>query len=162
MPKRPDILSTRGEARRAELLEAAIEVVAESGVGGATHRAVASRAGVPLSTTSYFFDSLDELIAAALQVAADRLVSDLDAQIKRISDARPGVDEAVDPFVDLLMNARVNDVVAQFEIYLECPRRPVLQATAHQIMSTFERAAESALRALGVTDAAERAPMVVE
>ena len=38
------------------------------GAGAVTHRAVAARAGVPLSTTSYFFSSIDELVTEALRV----------------------------------------------------------------------------------------------
>ena len=51
--------------------------------------------------------------------------------------------------------------MAQFEIYLECRRRPQLQDTAHQLMASIERGAETSLRALGIADAGERAPMVV-
>jgi DNA-binding transcriptional regulator YbjK len=59
------------------LLDAAVAVVAERGVGGATHRAIAARAGVPLSTTSYFFASLDELIVAALRAFATTSIAEL-------------------------------------------------------------------------------------
>ena len=52
-------------ARRAApeaILEAALRVIAERGVEAVTHRAVADAAGVPLSATTYYFESLDELL----------------------------------------------------------------------------------------------------
>ena len=73
MPIRPATHRASGQARRAALLEAAVEVIAEQGVAGATHRAVAARAGMPTSTTSYFFSSLDELMA---QIASDILCAE--------------------------------------------------------------------------------------
>jgi DNA-binding transcriptional regulator YbjK len=161
MPIRPATHRASGQARRAALLEAAVEVIAEHGVAGATHRAVAARAGMPTSTTSYFFSSLDELMAAALQVVGDRIVERVDAVTASVADARLGARESIDRFVDAVLAEPEPDTVAQFEIYLECRRRPQLQDTAHQIMRSIERGAEASLRALGIERAAERAPMVV-
>ncbi|WP_420309171.1 TetR/AcrR family transcriptional regulator [Streptomyces sp. YS-B37] len=161
MPIRPAKHRASGTARRAELLEAAIQVIAENGVGGATHRSIAARAGMPPSTTSYFFSSLDDLIAAALQVVADRITTRVDQVIGQIVEAGAEPAESIERFVELMLSEPSVDVVAQFEIYLECARRPQLQAAAHQIMAGIERGAEAALRALGIARAAERAPMVV-
>jgi DNA-binding transcriptional regulator YbjK len=54
-------------ARRDALLRACVEVAAERGRAGVTHRAVTERAGLPLATVSYFFDSIDALAEEALQ-----------------------------------------------------------------------------------------------
>src|SRR5262249_39795807 len=63
MPAHPP---TTLERRRA-VLEAALAVVAERGIAGATHREIAKRAGVSLSTTSYFFASIDDLLLETLR-----------------------------------------------------------------------------------------------
>src|SRR5690606_7224089 len=55
------------QARRDALLRAAVEVAAERGAAGTTHRAVTERAGLPLATASYFFASIDDLVAEALR-----------------------------------------------------------------------------------------------
>src|SRR4051795_5035369 len=70
------------QPRRDALLAAAVEVVGEHGLAGATHRAVTEAAGVPLATASYYFDSIGELIAEALEAfvrarAAEMTVPDL-------------------------------------------------------------------------------------
>lgn len=161
MSIRPATHRASGRARRAALLEAAVEVIAEQGVAGATHRSIAARAGMSTSTTSYFFSSLDDLVAAALQVVGDRIVARVDAVTAQVADADLGPRESIDRFVDAVMAEPERDTVAQFEIYLECARRPQLQATAHRIMASIERGAEASLRALGIARAGERAPMVV-
>jgi len=161
MPIRPATHRARGQARRAALLDAAVEVIAEQGVAGATHRAIAARAGMSTSTTSYFFSSLDQLIAAALNVVGERIVARVDAVTASVADAELSPQEAIDRFVDAVLSEPEPDTVAQFEIYLECRRRPHLQPTAHRIMASIERGAEESLRALGVGHAEERAPMVV-
>jgi DNA-binding transcriptional regulator YbjK len=56
--------------RRERIARAAITVVAERGVEGLTHRAVAAAAGVPLGSTTYHFASLDDLLEMALYTAA--------------------------------------------------------------------------------------------
>ena len=161
MSIRPATHRASGRARRAALLEAAVEVIAEQGVAGATHRSIAARAGMSTSTTSYFFASLDDLVAAALQVVGDRIVARVDAVTAQVTEADLGPRESIDRFVDAVLAEPERDTVTQFEIYLECARRPQLQATAHQIMASIERGAEASLRALGIADAEARAPMVV-
>jgi TetR/AcrR family transcriptional regulator, regulator of biofilm formation and stress response len=161
MAIRPATHRASGHARRAQLLQAAVEVIADQGIGGASHRAIAKHAGMPLSTTSYFFASLDDLMVAALAVVADRVATRIDDSIRTIVRTNLTAEEAIDQFIAALLGSPSEDVGAQFEIYLECARRPQLQAAAHQIMASFERAAESALRALGVATPGERARMVV-
>jgi TetR/AcrR family transcriptional regulator, regulator of biofilm formation and stress response len=161
MTIRPATHRASVRARRPTLLDAAVEVIAEQGVAGATHRSIAARAGMSTSTTSYFFSSLDQLIAAALHVVGERIVQRVDAVTAQVADAELGPREAIDQFVDAVMSEPEPDTVAQFEIYLECRRRPQLQPTAHRIMASIERGAAESLRALGVAHADERAPMVV-
>jgi DNA-binding transcriptional regulator YbjK len=72
------------QARRDALARAAIEVVAEVGIGRATHRAVAARADLPLGATTYYFPSLDALIGAGLEHATEALQADLNAWANRL------------------------------------------------------------------------------
>ncbi|WP_328470191.1 TetR family transcriptional regulator [Actinoplanes sp. NBC_00393] len=75
------------EARRAALAAATMEVIAEAGVGRTTHRAVAAKAGLPLGATTYYFPTLDDLIAAGLRHAVDHLQTDLDEWAERLRSA---------------------------------------------------------------------------
>ncbi|MFI5890934.1 TetR/AcrR family transcriptional regulator [Actinoplanes sp. NPDC051513] len=75
------------QARREALAAATIEIIAEAGIGRTTHRAVAARAGLPLGATTYYFPTLDALITAALQKAADDQEADLEIWAERLRDA---------------------------------------------------------------------------
>ena len=57
----------KGERRRQALVEAAAELLVEGGFDAVRHRAVAERAGLPLASTTYYFESLDELVTAAVE-----------------------------------------------------------------------------------------------
>jgi len=49
-----------------------LSVIAREGVRGTTHRAIAKRAGVHLSLTTYYFRNLEELILEAFKVFMNR------------------------------------------------------------------------------------------
>jgi DNA-binding transcriptional regulator YbjK len=72
------------QARRDALTIAAIEVIAENGIGRTTHRAVAARAELPLGATTYYFPTLDALIAAGLRRAAEDQEADLRLWAERV------------------------------------------------------------------------------
>lgn len=139
-------------ARRQALLDAAVEVVAERGVGGATHRVIAARAGVPLSTTSYFFASLDDLIIAALRSFAETSIADLQRTAKALASSALTPAEAVDLLVDALVDEPRASTIAQFEIYLEAARRSELQGEVRKILASFERLAVTALATIGARE----------
>ncbi|MCV7287817.1 TetR/AcrR family transcriptional regulator [Mycolicibacterium wolinskyi] len=51
----------KAEDRRVEFIEAAVQIIAEHGVNGATTRRIAERAEAPLATLHYCFSSKEEL-----------------------------------------------------------------------------------------------------
>lgn len=76
-----------GEERRREaLIEAAIEIVAESGPGAATVRAIAERAGVTPGLIRHYFTNKDELTRTAYVAMMARMATENKAAI----DAIPG------------------------------------------------------------------------
>ena len=58
------------QGRREQILEATLRVIGRSGREAVTHRAVAEEAGVPLGSTTYYFDSRDDLLGQALEQVA--------------------------------------------------------------------------------------------
>jgi DNA-binding transcriptional regulator YbjK len=143
------------------LLSAAVDVVAERGVGGATHRAIAARAGVPLSTTSYFFGSLDELIVEALRAFVVASIEELDDLTRAVSESALSPAQTVQLLVDTLVAEPRASTIAQFEIYLEAARRSELQAEVKKILASFEDLARSTLRSLGARDPKQGARALV-
>lgn len=59
--------------RRARILRAALEVIAEEGVHRASYRRIAAQAEVPLGSTTYYFADLDTLIVSAFETLRDGL-----------------------------------------------------------------------------------------
>ncbi|MFZ0382443.1 MAG: hypothetical protein WCD11_26340 [Solirubrobacteraceae bacterium] len=121
----------RGAARREALLDAVLRIVAEVGVDAVTHRRVAEVAGLPLASTTYWFESKEHLLTAALERAADRDIERLRALL---GDApEPGADpldlvvEAIlDPTDDSIQASR-GWLLATFALLLEAARRPALR-----------------------------------
>ena len=89
----------RGERRRQAILEAALRLISQHGVGALTHRAVAEEADVPLASTTYYFDSLDELLDGALHLFVDEEATRLTALAERLEGTgpAPGGDRAAVP-----------------------------------------------------------------
>ena len=57
--------------RRNQILDAAIDILCDDGVGGLTHRQVDSRAAVPAGTTSNYFRTRQALLEATAQRTVD-------------------------------------------------------------------------------------------
>ena len=55
----------KGARRRSRLIEAAGALLLEGGFDAVRHRAIAERAQLPLASTTYYFASLDDLMAEA-------------------------------------------------------------------------------------------------
>ncbi|TLU64211.1 hypothetical protein FE810_13015 [Thalassotalea litorea] len=72
--------SPKGEQTRERILNAAIEVIAKSGIKGTTHRAVAQQGQIQLSLTTYYFVDIQQLVREAIQLSAERFVADNTSQ----------------------------------------------------------------------------------
>ena len=72
--------------RRANISDAALDVVAEHGVAGTTYRKIAERAGVPLGSLTYHFESLDELLGEAFTKLANHTADGFDEAMAQVGD----------------------------------------------------------------------------
>jgi TetR/AcrR family transcriptional regulator, regulator of biofilm formation and stress response len=158
----------RGAARREALLEAVLKIVAEVGPDSVTHRRVAEVAGLPLASTTYWFDSKEHLLTAALELAAERDTARLLAYGAEMehSDTDP-LDAVVAAIGDCDDGSQANrgSIIATFALLLEAARRPALQQIAQRWTEAYlltlsrllERAGSSSPRAdaellIGATD----------
>ena len=121
----------KGERRRQALVEAAAELLVESGLDAIRHRAVAERADLPLASTTYYFDSLDDLVAAAVEFKGRAELMQGREQLAQLPAGPHGVDEVVELVLDLLLGVRSRDggpesVVLRYERLVGSPRRPYL------------------------------------
>lgn len=127
----------KGERRRQALVEAASGLFAEGGFDAVRHRAVAERAGLPLASTTYYFDSLDELITAAVEFHGR---SELALFRQRLSEIREQMtdDELVEFVLDLLIGESMTEleaVLLRYERLVATGRRPYLRPVM-RVLST--------------------------
>lgn len=111
--------------RRERIARAAISVVAERGVDGLTHRAVAAAADVPLGSTTYHFQTLDDLLHEALRHAADDNIGAIRAWEEQLA---PDVGFA-DAMTDLVMGyvGERTSTVVEYDLYVAALHRPALR-----------------------------------
>ncbi|KOV85264.1 TetR/AcrR family transcriptional regulator [Nocardia sp. NRRL S-836] len=115
--------------RRQRIIEAAVEVISESGLPALTHRTAAARADVPLGSTTYHFLSLDELLDAAVHTVAERNVARLRDWARSLpSDADLSTELA--SFIVLLAGEHRQTSVLAYELYGGALRRPALRAAS--------------------------------
>jgi TetR/AcrR family transcriptional regulator, regulator of biofilm formation and stress response len=148
--------------RREQILEAALRVIGRAGVQAVTHRAVAGEAGVPLGSTTYYFDSREDLIRQALEYVA---ASEVERYAKRADELRTlkSPRELADRLIDELVAAAQDRIayIAEYELWLEAGRRPELRDAAQNWCDAEQRSVAVAMEALGSGDPAMDASLVV-
>lgn len=143
----PGKQTEKGGRRRAQLVAAAAALLAEGGFDAVRHRAVAERAGLPLAATTYYFSSLDDLVAAGLDRLGD----------EELADARAALDARDDPaeiVLDLLLGPRsrtegLDAVLRRFERLIGSGRRPHLAGLLRAQRVEFDALLTEALTRLG-------------
>jgi len=150
------------QGRREEILEATLRVIGRSGREAVTHRAVAEEAGVPLGSTTYYFDSRDDLLGQALEHVArneaDRHV-ELGHELRKARSPRQLADMLLDQLV-----CEIDDrdaYIAEYELWLEAGRRPDLREAATAWCDAVQLAVAGAMEKLGSSDPAADASLVV-
>lgn len=116
------------EARRQQIITAAVRVIAEVGVGNVTHRRIAAVAGIPLGSTTYYFPTLDDLVAAALREATEYARAGLEAWAEELTVSR----DLPATFVDLARRylADRDQALLEYELCLAAARTPELRPAA--------------------------------
>ncbi|WP_078624192.1 TetR/AcrR family transcriptional regulator [Streptomyces monomycini] len=112
--------------RRTRILDAALDVIAEYGVAGTTHRHIAARAGVPLGSVTYHFASLNDLQAQAFARHVEQQATVFEDLFKDVATH----EQFVDVLVDLVHGgpARHRSAVLGFELHLAALRDPGLRS----------------------------------
>jgi DNA-binding transcriptional regulator YbjK len=154
MPARPRTLPAPPpapplEGRAREILEAVLRVVAAEGGEAVTHRRVAAEAGVPLGSTTYYFDSRDALLREAFRCYVAG-VFDMIAALER-EFLRPTWGALVDFLVELTRRELLtpNVLVVEYELLVRAARDPVLAAAFRDYERTLVSRLAETLERLG-------------
>jgi TetR/AcrR family transcriptional regulator, regulator of biofilm formation and stress response len=126
--------------RKARILDAAIEVIAEHGVAGTTHRLIATAADVPLGSLTYHFVSLEDLRAQAFRRHAERMSVVYAAHFDGVETHEQFVD-AVTDLIHGDAGGDTHDWAVAYELYLAALRNPALR----EVTETWMRTSRSVL-----------------
>ena len=131
-------VTPKGERRRCALVSAAADLLCEGGFDAVRHRAVARRAGLPLASTTYYFSSLEDLIAKAVEHVGTRETQQLHEQVAVLSRRRRGAESIADILVDLLVGDTPEKVsehlISRYERFIACARQPGLRNVQRHIL----------------------------
>ena len=73
--------------RRDRLIQVTLDLIAESGVAGISHRKIAAAADVPLGSMTYHFTSMDELLREAFTRFAEHIAGSFQARLGAAGNA---------------------------------------------------------------------------
>lgn len=113
--------------RRDRIIDACLDVVAESGVAGASHRRIAEAAGVPLGSMTYYFDGIDGL----LHEAFTRFGTEISERFERRMAEASDLASAREAVVALILGdvfGTPRELVLSHEIYTLAARDPAYRA----------------------------------
>jgi DNA-binding transcriptional regulator YbjK len=136
--------------RRAQLLDAAIDILADVGVGGLTHRQVDDRSGLPAGTTSNYFRTRQAL----LEATAARTV---DLHWRRVEALRTVIGPLTRDGVKVLLTRMISEpderarryTLARFELFIEGTRRPELRPLLAELQAAAVKSATLIFEAAG-------------
>lgn len=161
MVTRAQLSQERSRLRRDELLAAAIELFAEGGARAITHRAVAARAGLPPATTTYYFESIDELIREALGAHIQQWTRELEKLTAFDLRLDMDLDDATG-LISAVFEQRGPEVAAvELSIFLAAAREPQLRDAAAAATHALEGLATAMLSQVGVSDPGDLAASIV-
>ncbi len=143
-------------ARRSQILDAAIDILADVGIGGVTHRQIDERAGLPPGTTSNYFRSRVGLLEATAGRVAElhwQNVAVLQSVIGA-AQTRAGIAALLTRMVSDPDDQARRRHVARFELFIEGTRRPELLPFLDDMQSAALKSAAVLLEAAGVAPTA--------
>ncbi|MET0401165.1 MAG: TetR family transcriptional regulator [Cystobacter sp.] len=130
----------RGRRRKAQLIEGATHVLRTGGLQAVSARSVADAAGVPLAAVTYYFTSLEALLAETLAQMLQQWVE----QIRRVTQrarSNPG-EAALARWVTeaMLPAGGTSAIQAHYELLVACGRRTALSAVLAQGRANIDEA----------------------
>ncbi|MEM7413288.1 MAG: TetR family transcriptional regulator [Myxococcota bacterium] len=139
MPKRrvnparnPSAKPAANEGRRETILDAALGLIARQGFAAVSHRRVAAAAGVPLGSTTYYFESREHLLREAFRRYLAQTSAEL-ADGARALKERPTLARALD-YLLAYTEREVADravIVTEYELVLFAARDGSLAEELH-------------------------------
>ncbi|MFE9582540.1 TetR/AcrR family transcriptional regulator [Nocardia sp. NPDC006044] len=144
----------KGERRRQALVAAAAELLLEGGFEAVRHRSVATRADLPLASTTYYFESLEDLIARAVEFSGNVELEAMRRRVGEVSHRRRGAEATVDLVLDLLVGVDGHwhdegargQLIARYERSVASARHPELREVQLRLRAQLDELLADVLR----------------
>lgn len=120
------------EAKRAELLDAAVSVIGRDGFAGASLRKVAERAGCSTGAVTYYFANKEEMMAAVIESRFDVF----DAMLKGSEDTLD-IRAGFKRWMDFIRSDVSGEWVATFQLLAHARHEPKLAAVYQRRYSKY-------------------------
>ena len=113
--------------RRTVLLDAAVEVVADQGLGGLTHDAVDAQAGIPIGSTAELFPTDQTLVEGVTQRCIEREMQMATGPHAEVEASPEGLASAFGAFADRALGEDRAVTLARYMLHAEAARTPSLR-----------------------------------
>lgn len=118
------------DERRQAIIEATLAVARRQGLGAATVRDVANEMGTSSGLIHHYFDSMDEVLAAAFEHAAGRDLAKARAAIESHAGAAGQLDAFIESYAPVQSDATMQ---LWLDAWAEAARRPPLQEVSRRL-----------------------------
>ena len=119
--------------RRDRIVDACLDVIAEHGVAGTSHRRVAAAADVPLGSMTYHFAGMDDLLRAAFGRFVEQSAGLFEQRMLEAQDADAAV-AAIERLITHEVFATQRELVLSHELYTLAAREPAYRALTNDWM----------------------------
>ncbi|MFI7538501.1 TetR/AcrR family transcriptional regulator [Streptosporangium sp. NPDC049376] len=148
-------------ARRRALTDAAIALLASSGVHGLTHRAVEKEADLPPGTASNYFRDRETLLVAAAERVVELHHTDTGQATDQATDRPATLDDLLTESLFTAATTLRDRYLAIFELQLESVRRPALASALAGLGDAAVRITAGQHDKLGLTLPREKIPTLI-
>lgn len=138
---RPPAQRRYDPGRRDRIIDACLDVVAEAGVAGTSHRRVAEAADVPLGSMTYHFTGMNELLHEALSRFAETVSERFEDRMSGAADLDDAERAVTDAITDDLLGDH-RELVLTHELYTLAARDPAYRDITNAWMARSRRTLE--------------------
>jgi len=134
-----------GNIKKNAIIESVIQIIGEKGISSVTHREVAKRTGVSLSSTTYYFKSREEMIESAYTELIQNSVDRHNDLIERLKTRKASLEEITAMYLTDMLGIKSQErikIIAILELQLESAR----SGKYRKLLRKFRETNQSLLR----------------
>ncbi|EET7924159.1 TetR/AcrR family transcriptional regulator [Escherichia coli] len=133
--------------RREKIIQATLEAVKLYGIHAVTHRKIATLAGVPLGSMTYYFSGIDELLLEAFSSFTEIMSRQYQAFFSDVSDVSDVSDAqgACQAITDMIYSSQVatpDNMELMYQLYALASRKPLLKTVMQNWMQRSQQTLE--------------------